>query len=74
MDAVKKSPAELPAAECELLYGMEMIGRWLGMTRGQVKSFVDDGSLPTFRPPGRTIRCAIKSELNATFREWRKRC
>jgi hypothetical protein len=27
-DTAKKSPSELPAAECELLYGMAMIGRW----------------------------------------------
>ena len=48
VDAAKKSPAELPAA------GM-------GMTRGQVKALIDDGTLPTFRPLGRTVRCAKRS-------------
>ena len=51
-DAAKKSPAELPAGESELLYGMEAIARWLGMTRAQVKPLIDAGVLPTFRPPG----------------------
>ena len=41
MDAVKKSPAELPAGESELLYGMQMIARRLGMTRGQVGARAD---------------------------------
>ena len=39
--AAKKSPAELPAGESELLYGMEAIARWLGMTRGQVGARAD---------------------------------
>ena len=47
--AKKKSPAELPAGESELLYGMEAIARWLGMTRAQVKPLIDAGVLPTFR-------------------------
>jgi hypothetical protein len=73
MDAEKKSPAELPAPDCQLLYGMQKIGAWLGMTRGQVKPFIDDGTLPTFKPPGRSVRCAIKTELNQVFQEWSKR-
>jgi hypothetical protein len=52
MDAAKKSPAELPAGVSELLYGMEAIARWLGITRGQVKPLIDAGVLPTFWPPG----------------------
>jgi hypothetical protein len=68
--AEKKScePA-LPAADCDVLYGVGTIARWLGMTRGQAKPLIDDGTIPTFRPPGHTARCALKSEINAAFRE-----
>jgi hypothetical protein len=70
-DTAKKcSPSDLPAPEAELLYGIKMIGRWLGLSRGQAKALIDDGTLPTFRPPGRTIRCACKSQLNEVFRQW----
>jgi hypothetical protein len=74
MNAAKKdAPSELPAAECELLYGVAMIGRWMGMRRAQAKGLIDDGTLPTFHPPGRAARCALKSELNAVFQEWSRR-
>jgi hypothetical protein len=63
----------LPAADAELLYGVAMIGRWLGLSEGQVKALIDDGTIPTFRMPGRATRCAIKSELNATVREYANR-
>jgi hypothetical protein len=74
MDATKKRrPAELPAIDAELLYGTPVIARWLGMTLGQARHLIDDGTLPTFRPPGRTIRCACKSQLNEVVREWSRR-
>jgi hypothetical protein len=75
MDAAKKQkpPAELPADGCELLFGMQMIANWMGVSRGQAKVLVDTGLVPTFRPPGRTTRCALKAELNRTFQEWGKR-
>jgi len=38
-----------------------------------VKALIDDGTIPTFRLPGRSVRCAIKSELNATIREYARR-
>jgi hypothetical protein len=39
------------------------------LTRGQARRFIDTGMLPTFRPPGRSVRCAVKSQLNEVFRE-----
>lgn len=63
----------LPALDAELLYGTAMIGRWLGLTEGQAKALIDDGTIPTFRMPGRSVRCAIKSELNEMFRSYAKR-
>jgi hypothetical protein len=63
----------LPAIDAELLYGVAMIGRWLGLSQGQAKALIDDGTIPTFRMPGRSVRCAIKSELNATVREYARR-
>ena len=72
-DAAKKSPSELPDPGCELLYGVRAIARWMGLTRGQARRFIDTGMLPTFRPPGRSVRCAVKSQLNEVFREWSKR-
>jgi len=71
-DAARDEPA-LPAIDAELLYGVAMIGRWLGLSEGQAKTLVDDGIIPTFRLPGRSVRCAIKSELNETFREYSSR-
>jgi len=36
-DTAKKSPSELPTAECGLLYGMAMIGRWMPEVRSPAK-------------------------------------
>jgi hypothetical protein len=71
MDAAKKSPSELlPAPEAELLYGVARIAAWLGLSRAQARRLIDDGTLPTFRPPGRSIRCACKSQLNEVVQAW----
>lgn len=69
----KSCGPDLPAHDCDMLYGVAMIARWLGLTRSQVKPFIEDGTIPTFRPPGRAVRCALKSRLNATFRDWSNR-
>jgi hypothetical protein len=62
--------AELSAVDCEALFGIAMIASWLGLSVGAARGLIDSGLLPTFRPPGRTTRCACKSELNRTFLEW----
>lgn len=67
--ATEKSCA-LPASDCELLYGSRMIARWLGLTYGQAKPLIENDTIPTFKIPGHTVRCALKSALNARFREW----
>jgi hypothetical protein len=72
MSDASDEPA-LPAIDAELLYGVAMIGRWLGLSEGQASELVKDGSIPTFRMPGRSVRCAIKSELNETFRDYANR-
>jgi hypothetical protein len=74
MDVKKKGqPTELPALECDLLYGVAMIAAWLGVSRGVARHLIEDGTLPTFHPPRRSVRCALKAELNAAFQQWSKR-
>ena len=72
-DGAPPNEPGLPAIDAELLYGTAMIGRWLGLSEGQAKALIEDGSIPTFRMPGRSVRCAIKSELNETFRAYATR-
>jgi hypothetical protein len=60
----------LPADDCDLLYGVAMIARWLGLSLGQAKPLIDDGTIPTFKPPGHTNRCALKSIINDTARRY----
>jgi len=71
--AAPPAAPSLPADDCDLLYGVATIARWLGMTRAQAKPLIEADLIPTFRPPGRTVRCALKSALNASFRDWAKR-
>jgi len=52
MGATKKLPVELPARRGSR-------PGW-GLSRGQA-TLIEDNTLPTFRPPGRTTRCACKS-------------
>jgi hypothetical protein len=63
----------LPADDCNVLVGISAIARWLGVTAGQAKSLVDDGTVPSFKPPGRTARCALKSAINAAMAEYARR-
>ena len=57
----------LPAPDCDVLYGLSAIATWLGMSVQQCRPLVADGLIPTFRPPGRTTRCALKSAIHATW-------
>jgi hypothetical protein len=72
-DGAPSDERALPAIDCDVLFGISAIARWMGVTVGQAKSLVDDELIPTFSPPGRTARCALKSELNETFREYANR-
>ena len=72
-DGTPRDEPTLPAIDAELLYGTAMIARWLALTDGQVTPLINDGTIPTFRMPGKSVRCAIKSELNETFRNYAKR-
>ncbi|SHM06788.1 hypothetical protein SAMN05444159_7585 [Bradyrhizobium lablabi] len=70
--APRDEPA-LPAIDCDVLFGLGAIARWLGITVGQAKALVDDGTVPTFKPPGRSARCALKSAINEAFAEYARR-
>lgn len=69
----KNCGPDLPAVDCDLLYGIAAIARWMGMTRSKVKPLIEGELIPTFRPPGRSVRCALKTRLNAAFNEWANR-
>lgn len=62
----------LPAPDCDLLYGVRAIARWHGLTYEQCRPLIDEGIIPTFRPPGKTVRCALKSALNETWQKYSK--
>jgi hypothetical protein len=70
--APRDDPA-LSATDCDVLYGVAAIARWMGITYGQAKALIDDEIIPTFTPPGRTARCALKSAINETFAEYARR-
>lgn len=53
------------AQESDLLYGLEAIGKELGLGARQVQHLHDKGDLPTFKM-GRTV-CARRSTLAAHF-------
>jgi hypothetical protein len=63
----KPSPPSSP--DCDILIGTKAIGHWLGLTYEQVRPLIDDKTIPTFKLPGHTKRCALKSTLNETFRQ-----
>jgi hypothetical protein len=79
IDAAKKISAAprdepaLPAIDCDVLFGIAAIARWMGVTAGQAKALVDDETIPSFKPPSRTARCALKSAINETFAEYARR-
>jgi hypothetical protein len=73
-DGTKKiRDVQLPAADCDVLYGTAAIAQWMGMTIGQAKPLIDAAIIPTFKPPGRAARCALKTEINAAFRAYARR-
>jgi hypothetical protein len=63
----------LPAPDCDVLIGLDSIAAWLGISRGQCRGLVDDGAVPTFRLPGRSTRCALKSAIGAAMQEYARR-
>jgi hypothetical protein len=73
ISAAPRDEWALSSSDAELLYGVAMIGRWLGLSEGQARALIDDGTIPTFRMPSRSARCALKSELNETFRDYASR-
>jgi hypothetical protein len=76
----KKIGAAAPAAEpalsapdCPVLIGLDCIAAWLGISRGRCRGLVDDGTIPTFRLPGRCTTCALKSAIGAVMEEYSRR-
>ncbi len=70
-DAAKKSCAPLlPATDCPVLIGIDAIAAWLGIGRGRCRGLVDSGVLPTFRLPGRSFRCALKTEIAEAMQQY----
>jgi hypothetical protein len=75
-DAEKKfsaAPRDDPAIDCNVLVGVSAIARWMGMTYGQAKQLIDAEIIPTFKPPGRSSRCALKSAINEAFADYARR-
>jgi hypothetical protein len=70
--AASDEPAS-PAIDCNVLFGISAIARWMGLTHGQVKQLIDAEIIPTFKPPGRSSRCALKSAINEAFSEYARR-
>jgi hypothetical protein len=68
----EQEPA-LPAADCPVLIGPDAIAAWLGISRGRCRGMIADASLPTFRLPGRSVRCALKSAIAEAFEEYARR-
>jgi hypothetical protein len=50
-----------------LLYGAAAIAGWMCMTYGHVKPLIDAEIIPTFKPPGRTVRYALKARSKKHF-------
>jgi hypothetical protein len=63
----------LPADDCPVLIGIDVIAAWIGISRGRCRGLVDDGAIPTFRLPGRSVRCALKSAIGAVMEEYSRR-
>jgi hypothetical protein len=68
--------AHVSPADSDLLYKLEAIAAFCGMTPGQAQPLVGTGIIPTFKlPNGSSILCASKSAINEAWqqheREWR---
>jgi len=68
-DAAPPATPNLPADDCPVLIGVEQIAAWLNISRGRTRGMIADGSLPTWRWPGRSVRCALKSAIGAAVQE-----
>ncbi len=64
----KPGEALLPAADCDLLTGLEQIARWFGLTAGQTNARIDDRSIVTFKLLGKATVYALKSENAAHWK------
>ena len=73
LSASPRDEPGLPAIDAELLYGRAMIARWLALTDGQATPLINDGTIPTFRMPGKSVRCALKSAINRAMQEYAAR-
>ena len=60
----QRDTAQDPSA-ADLLYGVQAIATFLGLTRHQAQHRIDDGEIPTFRMGGkkRGTICARRSSL-----------
>lgn len=61
------------SSDCDIIIGGRAIANWLGLTYEQIRPLIDDKTIPTFKLPGHTKRCALKSTLNETFRQYANR-
>jgi hypothetical protein len=68
----KNSLRPVPASDCPVLIGIDSIAGWLAISRGRCRGLIDDGVLPTFRLPGRSVRAALKTEIAAAMLEHAK--
>jgi hypothetical protein len=72
-DAPPPDEPALPAPDCPVLIGLDAIAAWLGISRGRCRGLVADGTIPTFRLPGRsTTRVALKVAIGAAMLEYAK--
>jgi excisionase family DNA binding protein len=72
-DGLPPDAPSLPAADCPVLIGVDQIAAWLGISRGRARGMIADGSLPTWRWPGRSVRCALKGAIGAVMEEYSRR-
>lgn len=71
--ACHAKPSLPSSSDCDVIFGTKAIAHWLGLTYEQVRPLIDDKTVPTFKLPGHTKRCALKSALNEAFRKYANR-
>jgi hypothetical protein len=59
---------ELPAGDCDILWGYEQIGAWQGITGAQARWRAAARLIPVHRLKGRNLVIAFKSEIVAHVR------
>ena len=72
-DAPPPAKPALPAADCDVLCGVDGIAAWFGWPLGRASDFVTRGIVPTFTVPGGTMRFGFKTEITAAFRAYAER-